>query len=113
MRIVTDSITREELRRLAGGLFGTMIKAVVDIGLEIVALDAELHADLEALLIERGSGQEDLWGINLYPGEPDENFIEFDSMINVRPYQNNRTRGVEKEEIRKRIVDVIGMRIQS
>jgi hypothetical protein len=112
VRIVSGSITHEELRRLAEGLFGNLVKAVVDVGREVVALDAELHSDLEALLIEDGSRQKDLWGINLYPDEPEESFVEFDSLINVRPSQNNRTRGVENEDIRRKITEIIMMRIQ-
>ena len=111
MRIVSDSLTIEELRRMAEGLFGNLVKAIVDVDRELLALDAELHADLEALLIENRSKQKDLWGINLYPDELEESFVEFDSMINVRPSQNNRTRGVENEDIRRKITEIIRMRI--
>ena len=96
---------------MAEGLFGNLVKAIVDVDKEVLALDAELHADLEALLIENGSKQKDLWGINLYPDEPEESFVEFDSMINVRPSQNNRTRGVENEDTRRKITEIIRMRI--
>lgn len=88
-----------------------MIKAVVDIARELVAVDAELHADLEALLLQDGSRQKDLWGINLYPDETGEHFIEFDSLVNVRPSQNNRTRGIDDQQIRRRIVEIVGRRI--
>ena len=111
MRIVSDSLTLAELRHMAEGLFGNLVKAIVDVDKEVLALDAELHADLEALLIENGSKQKDLWGINLYPDEPEESFVEFDSMINVRPSQNNRTRGVENEDTRRKITEIIRMRI--
>ena len=111
MRIVSDSLTLAELRHMAEGLFGNLVKAIVDVDRELLALDAELHADLEALLIENGSKQKDLWGINLYPDEPEESFVEFDSMINVRPSQNNRTRGVENEDTRRKITEIIRMRI--
>ncbi|MBI5150593.1 MAG: hypothetical protein HZA28_07485, partial [Candidatus Omnitrophica bacterium] len=55
--------------------------------------------------------QKNLWGINLYPETPDEDFIEFDSMINVRPSQNNRSRGVEDEGLRKKIVEIVDQRV--
>jgi len=67
------------------------------------ALDAELHSDLEGLLLGEGSLQEALWGINLYPEAEDEDFLEFDSLINIRPRQGNRSRYVENEEIREKI----------
>ena len=96
---------------MAAGRFGDMVKAVVDIDREFVALDAELHSDLEALLLEDGSRPESLWGINLYPAAEREEFIEFDSMINVRPSLGNRSRGVEKEEMQKKIIAVVARRI--
>ena len=94
MRIITDSITVIQLKEMAAGLFGDMVKGVVDIEQEIIALDAELHADLEALLLENGSSQGNLWGINLYPELTGDDFLEFDSMINLRPSQGNRSRSV-------------------
>src|SRR3989338_1668193 len=103
MKIVKDIITREELRRMAAEGFGNMVKAAVDLDKEILSVDAELHSDLEALLLDAGSKQKDLWGINLYPDLEGEAFIEFDSMINVRPSQGNHSRGVDDAETRKRI----------
>ena len=88
-----------------------MVKAVVDIEREVIALDAELHSDLEALLLEDGSKQKNIWGINLYPDLRAEEFIEFDSLINIRPSEGNRSRNVENEEIRKKIMSIIAKRI--
>ena len=87
--------------------FGSMVKAVVDVEKEIMAVDAELHSDEEALLLENGSRQKDLWGINLYPGASGDNFIEFDSMINLRPSQGNMSRGVDNPEARGKITAAV------
>ncbi|MBQ3431028.1 hypothetical protein IJG20_02940 [Candidatus Saccharibacteria bacterium] len=84
-----------------------MVKAVVDVEREIIGLDAEMHADIERALLERGSSQDALWGINLWFDETGDNFIEFDSMINVRPRQNNRSRDVEDEKTREKIKQVV------
>lgn len=111
MKIIHDIISRNELKDIAQHLFGDMVKAVVDIEEEIIALDAELHADLESLLLKEGSKQVNLWGINLYPELLGDQFIEFDSMINIRPSVGNRSRNVESEEIRQRIVAVVSKRI--
>lgn len=89
------------------GYFGGMIKAVVDVQKEIIGLDAELHADIERELLQEGSEQTDLWGINLYPEMEGEDFIEFDSLINIRPYQGNRSRDVQDPIVRKHIVEVV------
>ncbi len=92
--------------------FGDMVKGVVDVDRKLVALDAELHSDLESLLLSDGSEQENLWGINLYPELEGEDFLEFDSLINIRPRQGNRSRDVEDETIRKQIIDIINTLIQ-
>lgn len=107
MLIVRVPLPRSQLAALAAEQFGDMVKAVVDIEGGIMAVGGELHADEEAALIDDGSQQSNLWGINLYPemGEPD--WIEFDSMINVRPSQGNRSRDVENESTRSAIRTVV------
>jgi hypothetical protein len=109
MRLVDRErpVTVEELRKMAEAVFGDLVKAVVDIRREIMVVDAELHADQEAFLLENGSKQGDLWGINLYPELADEDFVEFDSMINLRPSQENRSREVQDPAIRERIMEIV------
>ena len=111
MRIVDTTISMDELRRMAADMFGNLVKAVADVDRERMAVDAELHADLEALLLHDGSKQGSLWGINLYPEKAGEDFVEFDAMINMRPSQGNRSRGVEDEKTRARIFAMIGKRV--
>ena len=114
MRFVKDSISLKELDKLSKQKFGDFVKAVVDIEKKIMVIDGELHADEEALLIKRGSRQENLWGINLYPEFYEKkDFIEFDSMINVRPSQKNISRGIKDEKIRKKIVNIVNKLIKS
>lgn len=107
MEIVREAISGHALDAFARMLFGDMVKGVVDIDREIMALGAELHSDEEAALIEDGSRQQDLWGINIYPARPPEERIEFDSMINLRPAQGNRSRDIVDPEIRRRIRIVV------
>ncbi|MCP9465612.1 MAG: DUF5674 family protein [Nitrospira sp.] len=107
IRIIRDAITKDELRTIAAHQFGDMVKAVVDVEREIMAIGGELHADEEAVLLENGSRQENLWGVNLYPEQPPSEWIEFDSMINVRPAHGNRSRFVENATIRDAIVAII------
>ena len=92
---------------MSAAMFGDLVKAVVDVRLEVMAVDAELHSDEEALLLEHDSAQEDLWGINLYPALQGNEFVEFDSLINLRPSQGNRTRGVEDAAVRDRILEIL------
>ncbi|HLD63351.1 MAG TPA: DUF5674 family protein [Candidatus Peribacteraceae bacterium] len=105
--VITDKITKKEIVDLAKKRFGDMVKGVVDISKEIMALGGELHADEEQVLLDRGSSQKDLWGINIYHAMSRGDWVEFDSMINIRPSQGNRSRSVENEEIRKKIVVLV------
>lgn len=107
-RIVRDRISRADLARMAEQQFGDWIKAVVDVSRGVMAVGGDLHADDEAVLLGDGSHQRDLWGINLHPGESGGDWIEFDSMINLRPSQGNRSRGVDDERIRARVREVVG-----
>ncbi len=108
MRIIKESITADELMEMAREGFGDMVKGVVDVERRIMALGAELHSDEEAVLLESGSGQENLWGINLYPEDiGEQDFIEFDSMINIRPSRGNMSRGVDDAAIRELIEKIV------
>ena len=106
-QIIREPISLSELSELAQRRFGDRIKAVVDIGRGIMAIGGELHSDEEALLLDDQSIQTDLWGINIYPGETGDEWIEFDSMINVRPSQGNRSRGVDDPAVQVRIRQIV------
>ncbi len=106
IKIIKEPVALKELAEIARNQFGDLVKAVVDIDREIIAIGGELHADEEAILLEQGSKQSNLWGINLFPGMKEE-WVEFDSFINIRPSQNNRSRDVENLKIRERIIDIL------
>ena len=109
MRKASESnpISIDELREMAKGRFGDMVKAVVDVRRRIMLLDADMHADQEAELLADGSTQQDLWGINLYPDLSADDWLEFDSMINLRPSFGNRSRGVDDPATREEIILVV------
>lgn len=107
MKILESKITRKELIENHITYFKTMTKAVVDIKKAIMAIDAELHSDLEAYLLEKGAKQEDLWGINLYPTKEKKDLIEYTALINIRPHQNNFSMEVEDIKIRKRLEEIV------
>ena len=107
MLVLDKEISRSELSGIAESLYGDMVKGVVDVERGILAIDAELHSDLEGLLLSEGSSQESLWGINLYPDADAEDLIEYDSLINIRPRQGNNSRDVENPQTRKTIEAVV------
>lgn len=108
IRVLTQPITRAELQEIANERFGDLVKGVVDIRKGKMAVGPEMHADAQTLLIEtEGSTGEDTWGINLYPADTGEGFLEFDSLINLKPAFGNRSRGVEDADIRAKIDEIV------
>lgn len=110
--IAASRIPPEELRRLVAAWFGDMVKIVVDVRRGVVAAGGELHADAEALLLDRGSRQEDLWGANYFPGLGPERCVEFTALINIRPGHGNRSMAIQsqdvRDEVRRLVACVIG-----
>lgn len=107
MKLVDSTISKSELKKMSAGFSGGLVKAVVDIEKEIMVVDAPMHADEEKELLDIGSHQDNLWGINLYPELSDDEFIEFDSMINVRPRLNNFSRGIDDKTLQTKITTVV------
>lgn len=110
--IISTPISTQRLAEMADASFGDMVKGVVDISRKLLALGGGLHSDEEAALIEQGSTQPDLWGINIYPEKPRSEWIEFTSMINIRPRTGNRSRGVEDAGARQLIIEIVDSLIQ-
>lgn len=107
MQIVHEKIALLDLKQMADASYGQLVKAVIDIEKEVMAIDADLHSDEEAFLLEQGSKQEHLWGVNLYPDLTEDQWIEFDSMINVRPGQGNRSRGVDDLKVQQQVIKIV------
>lgn len=100
IKIIKEKIRKDELG-------SDMIKAVIDIEKEIIALGGELHSDANNLLIEQGSNQQNLWGINIYPEKSKDEWIEFNSLINIRPSLNNRSMEIENSETKEKIKKIV------
>lgn len=105
---IETGIKIEELKKRAKSQFkDRLVKAVVDVEKGIMAIGGAMHCDEESLLLEQGSSQQNLWGINIYPEKVGEEFIEYDSMINLRPSQGNYSRGVDNPQIREKITQIV------
>jgi len=103
-----DKISLKELEQMAQKMYGELVKADVDVVKKIVVVDMGMHADGEAELLKKGSRQEDLWGINLHPKDyGTDDFIEFDSLINIRPSQGNPSRDILDEKVKRKIIAII------
>lgn len=109
MKIVKNAIEISELKEICQkGPFVSVIKAVIDVDKGVMAIDAELHSELmELLMKEEHSEPRNLWGINILPDKEGEEFMVFDSLINLKPGLGNRTRDVENAEIREKIKKIV------
>jgi hypothetical protein len=107
MKIIHKPIKKDVILKMHNRFFKTMIKAVVDTNREVMALDAELHADLEQLLLSEGCKQENLWGINLFLQKERAEWIEYTALINIRPSMDNPSMEVQNPRIRKKIARMV------
>lgn len=112
MKIISEKISKQELKEIADEDYEFYVKAVVDTEQEIIAIGGELHADQERILLENGSSQENLWGINILLENDNSNRIEFDSMINIRPRLRNMSREVEDPKVREKITRIVNNLIE-
>lgn len=104
IEIVTTPMTRAEAREIAKEFYGDMVKGVVDVEREILALGGEWHMDANTALTEHGSSQDAIWGFNFYPNE---SRIEYTSLINIRPTQGNRRIEVQDEALKQKMEHII------
>ena len=102
-----QKITLEEIRMFAEEGYGDMIKAVADISTGMFAIGGEFHADGEQILLQQGSQQINLWGFNIYPDRPLDDMLEYDSLINIRPKDNNRTTEIQDPGIKEKIFKIV------
>lgn len=105
--VTSEPVPPDELARLVALYFGDMVKFVADVGRGVIAIGGELHADAEALLLEGGSRQVDVWGGNYYPGRGEEGCLEYTSLINIRPSQGNPSMEIESEETRGKVRSMV------
>ena len=106
--LITDKkISPSVLQQYCKHWFGDMVKVVVDIETREIALGGALHADAESLLLQKGSRQKNLWGINIYPGNEAGHQIEYTALINIRPHQDNTSMQIQDETIRNKVFKII------
>lgn len=110
IKIVADTITREEMSEIAKEFYGNMIKGVVDVENEIIALGGEYHMDANMILMEHGSRQDHVWGFNIYLDRNDD-WLEYVSLINIRPAAGNRSMFIEDQELCQKIKKIITKKI--
>ena len=106
MRIISSRTSLSSIKSECNHFFTTLVKGVADVERRIIALDAEMHSDLEQLLLEDGSTQEDLWGFNILFDTAIENALEYTSLINIRPMQNNSSMEILDPGLRELIKSI-------
>lgn len=112
IKIVEDKISLQELREIAEEFYVTMVKGVIDIEKEIIAFGGEYHADANEVIIESGSRQSDVWGFNIYFNRPRDSWIEYISLINIRPQAGNMEMEIQDNTVRNKIKTIINSKIK-
>lgn len=111
--IIKEPISRTDLKKIAEERYGDLVKAAVDTEQGIMAVGGELHIDESIKLVEQESSKhENIWGINIYPEKHGAEFIEFDSMINLKSNLGNRTRNIDNDEIKERVVEIVNVLVK-
>ena len=106
MQIINESVLFRDIWGSKEIDLGDILKIVVDVEKRCIGIDAEMHSDIEEILLEQGSNQKDLWGANLVSSEAGYE-IEYTSFINIRPAENNRAMEIEDQTIRSHIQNII------
>jgi hypothetical protein len=107
IRIITEKISKLQLKEQCDRWFGDMVKLVVDVEREVIAVGGELHADAETLLLEQGSAQKNLWGANFYPWNAPDQRISYIALINIRPHQDNPSLEILDEVAKQKVKSII------
>ena len=109
MKIIKDKIEISELQEICkNGVFVEVVKAVIDVEKGIMAVDAEMHADLRDALVEQEQSEDkNLWGVNLFPGASGDAFIVITSLINIKPYLDNKNMGIDDSQIKEKVISII------
>ena len=110
--LVKEPIKLDLLKNIAAANGNDLVKAVVDVMENIMAIGGEMHADEEKFLLEQGSEQDSLWGINIFPSYPRDKWIEFDSVINIHPPHKNCSVTVKNSKAREKIFEIVSSRIK-
>ncbi|MES2060034.1 MAG: DUF5674 family protein [Patescibacteria group bacterium] len=112
IKVIKDTIGLPEVQEIAQEFYFPMIKGVVDIEKGIIALGGEYHNDANMLLQkEEGCKQSDIWGFNIYTDKPKEEWLEYTSLINIRPAVGNRSMIVGDQIIRDKMKAIINSKI--
>ena len=109
--IVREPVDKETLDVLAKGWHHILVKGVADVSSGTVALGGEWHIDANNKLIDEGSEPKNLWGFNIYPNEKGDTAIEYNSLINIRPLQGNRSMEITSEETRRAVRRMVALAV--
>ena len=113
LRIVKDAITLDEIKQLALDSFVDMVKGAVDVQIGIMVLGGSMHADAEHVLLASGSKHDNIWGINIYPDKSAEDRIQYESLINIRPRQDNRSMEIQDTALKQKIAKIVNGLIEN
>ena len=110
--LIDQAISLDKLKEIVSIGYGNMVKAVADMDKGLLVIGHEMHFEGEEYLLDQGSEQKNLWGFNIYPDSAKQDWFEFNSMINIRPNDGNKSHGVESEMVQAKIKEIVYKLIQ-
>ncbi len=102
VHVIRSKATTQQMVEMLETL-NTYVKLAVDIRRGVLAGGGVMHADCESALLEDGSQQEDVWGADWTPASQQ---VTFESLINIRPRQGNRSLDIQDPNIRSRVAQI-------
>ena len=111
IKIVKDNIGISDLKDLAKYTYNIMIKGVLDVENEVIAFGGEYHIDANKVLIEEGFKQDKIWGFNIIFKSDNDYDIEYTSLINIRPNQNNFDMEIQDISLKENIKKILNKKI--
>lgn len=103
IHLLSSRPTPQQFAEMLAAL-NSYIKLAVDVQREIVAGGGALHADCENVLLTAGSRQEDVWGADWVPSLQQ---VRYESLINIRPRQNNPSLVILDPALRTRVEEIV------
>ena len=108
IHLITEKATPQQVREMAA-FYTEHIKVAVDIERGVLAGGGEWHADCERVLLAQGSQPEKVWGAGYKPSSRE---VDFYSLINIRPRQNNPDQDILSAEVRQSVEKIIRQRLE-
>lgn len=102
IHLIYARATPQEVREMLE-VYQDYIKLAVDVERNVLSGGGILHADCDAILLEDGSNNDNVWGADWYPFTQK---LEYEAMLNIRPRLGNRSMYLQNPLLRDKIATI-------